>query len=188
MKNAYLYFLVLFFFGSCTPQVFRDLESSGKKQINKADLFPFVVDTTLMYNMQIQHKGTDISGILFIKPVENHSIHMVFTSIFGLTVFDFELNETEFKVNRCLEVLQEKRILNLFKKDFRALFSYHLPKAFEAEVYEKEQIPVGYKVKTLDVKGYNYEFPDDLEFTGNKQLKIGRGTTGGSTTTYTKVD
>ena len=154
MKKIGIYFLILFFFGSCTPQVFKGLESSGKKRIDKSDLFPFVVDTTLMYNMQIQYKEADFSGILLIKPVEDHSIRMIFTSVFGLTVFDFEFNETEFKVNRSIEQLQKKKILNLFKNDFRALFSYHLPQAFEAKVYEKEQTPVGYKIKTSDGKAY----------------------------------
>jgi len=163
MKKIGIYFLILFFFGSCTPQIFNGLDSSGKKRIDKSDLFPFVVDTVLMYNMQIQHKETDFSGILLIKPVENHSIRMIFTSVFGLTVFDFEFNETVFKVNRTIEQLQDKKILNLFKKDFRALFSYHLPKEFEAKVYKKEQTPVGYKVKTPDGKAYF--------LTNEKQLK-----------------
>jgi len=154
MKKIFIYFLILFFFCNCTPKIFKGLEASDKKRIDKSELFPFVVDTTLMYNMQIQHKESDFSGILLIKSVENQSVRMIFTSVFGLTVFDFEFNETEFKVNNCIEILQKKKILNLFKKDFRALFSYHLPKSFEAKVYTKEQTPVGYKIKTLDGKAY----------------------------------
>jgi len=154
MKKTLIYFFILFFSCSCTPKIFRGFDSSGKKWIAKSDLHPFVVDTTLMYNMQIQYKKTDISGILLIKPVENQSIRMLFTSVAGLTVFDFELSETGYKVNRCLEVLQKKKVLNLFRKDFRALFSYHLNSDFEAKVYKKEQSHIGYKVKTQDGKAY----------------------------------
>jgi len=154
MEKTLIYFLILLFSSSCTPTIFKGLDSSGKKRIEKSDLFPFVVDTTLMYNMQIHHKENIFSGILLIKPVENHSIHTIFTSIFGLTIFDFEFNETEFKINRCIEQLQKKKILNLFKKDFRALFSYNLPKVVESKVYEKEQMPTGYKIKTTDGKAY----------------------------------
>ena len=154
MKKTFIYFFILFFFGSCTPQIFKGLELSGKKRIDKVDLFPFVVDTTLMYDMQIHYKETVLSGILLIKPVENHSVRTLFTSVFGLTVFDFEFNETEFKVNHCIEILQKKKILNLFRKDFRALFSYHLPDEFESEIYKKEQTLVGYKIKTPDGTAY----------------------------------
>jgi hypothetical protein len=154
MKRTVVYFFILLFFGSCTPKIFKGLDSSGKKQIEKSDLYLFVVDTTLMYNMQIHHKKNNFSGILLIRPIENHSIRTLFTSIFGITIFDFEFNETEFKVNRCIEQLQKKKILTLFKKDFRALFSCHLPETLKSKVYEKEQTPVGYKVKTTDGKAY----------------------------------
>jgi hypothetical protein len=154
MKKALIYILILPFFYSCTPEIFKGLDSAGKRRIEKSDLYPFIVDTTFMYNMQIHYKKNDFSGILLIKPAANHSIRMLFTSGFGLTIFDFEFNETEFNVNRCFESLQKKKVLNLFKKDFRALFSYHLPKEMEATVYEKEQMPVGYKIKTLDGKAY----------------------------------
>ena len=154
MKLTPVYFSILLILGSCTPNIFKGLNSTGEKRIEKSNLFPFVVDTTLMYNMQIHRNKTDLSGILLIKPAENHYIRTSLTSIFGITVFDFEFNETEFKVNRCIEPLQKKRILNMFRKDFRALFSYHLPQITEANVYEKEQIPVGYKIKTSDGKAY----------------------------------
>jgi len=154
MKLTPVYFSILLFLGSCTPNVFKGLNLAGEKRIEKADLFPFVVDTTLMYNMQIHYKKNDFSGILLIKPVENYSIRMALTSVFGMTIFDFELNETEFKVNRCLKPMQKKKVLNLFRKDFRTLFSYQLPQVIEAKVYEKEQAPVGYKINTSDGKAY----------------------------------
>jgi len=154
MKITLVYFSGLLFFVSCTPAIFKSLDSAGEKRIEKSDLFPFVVDTTLMYDMQIHYKKNDFSGILLIKPVENHSVRMILTSVFGMTIFDFELNETEFKVNRCIKPMQKKRILNLFRKDFRALFSYQLPQVIDAKVYEKEQVPVGYKIKTSAGKAY----------------------------------
>ena len=154
MKITLIYFSSLLFFVSCTPAIFKGLDLTGEKRIEKSDLFPFVVDTTLMYDMQIHYKKNDFSGILLIKPVENHSVRMILTSVFGMTIFDFELNETEFKINRCIKPMQKKRILNLFRKDFRALFSYQLPQVIDATVYEKEQAPVGYKIKTSAGKSY----------------------------------
>ena len=145
------------------PKIFNGLNSAGKKRIEKSDLFSFVVDSTLMYNMQISYKEADFSGILLVKHTENKFIRMLFTSIAGFTVFDFEFNETEFKVNRCLDVLQKKKVLDLFRKDFRALFLYNLPNEFDAKVYKKEQAPIGYKVKTKDGKAYF--------LTNEKQLK-----------------
>jgi len=158
-----VYFFVLFLCGACTPKIFKDLSSSGKKQIEKVDLFPFLVDSVEVFDMQIYYKKADFAGILMIKPTENNSIRTLFTSVFGMVVFDFEFNETEFKVYRCIEDLQKKKILNLFKKDFRALFLYNLPEVIIANVYEKEQMPVGYKIKTQDGKAYF--------LTNDKQLK-----------------
>jgi len=154
MQRMALCFFILLFFGSCTPKIFQGLASSGIKRIEKSDLHPFVVDTVLMYNIKIDHGNTYFIGILLIKPVGNHAIRTLFTSTSGLTIFDFELSESAFTVNYCFPPLQEQRILNMFKKDFRALFSCHLPQSVEAEVYEKELAPVGYKIKTADGKAY----------------------------------
>jgi len=154
MQKTALYFFILLFFGSCAPKIFEGLDSSGKKWIEKSDLYPLTVDTILMYNMKIYRKDGVFSGILLIKPIKNHSIRTLFTSTSGMTIFDFELNETAFKVNYCLPPLMEKRVFNLLRKDFRALFSCHLPEEIEAEVYEKESVPVAYKIKTTDGKAY----------------------------------
>ena len=154
MKKTLIYFFILLLSSSCTHKIFNGFDSSGKKFMVKSDLFPLVVDTTLMYNMEISHKKVDHSGLLLVKPTENQSIRMLFTSFSGLTIFDFEFNEKEFNVIRCLDVLQKKKILDLFKKDFRALFSYNLPMEFEANVYIKDESQLGYKVKTQDGKAY----------------------------------
>ena len=154
MKKTLIYFLILLFSSSCTPKIFNGFDSSGKKWMVKSDLFPLVIDTTLIYDMEISHKKVDHSGLLLVKPIENQSIRMLFTSLSGLTIFDFEFNETEFKVIRCLDVLQKKKILDLFRKDFQALFSYNLPREFEAKVYKKDRSQFGYKVKTQNGKAY----------------------------------
>jgi hypothetical protein len=130
------------------------LELSDKKKIEKSDLFPFVVDTTQNFQMKIQYKENDFSGRLLMKPTEDKSLHIMFVSDFGITVFDFELSETDFKLNRIIEPLQKKQVLNLFEKDFRALFSYHFSKEMEAKVYRKEPHTIAYKLKTQDGKAY----------------------------------
>jgi hypothetical protein len=148
------------FFSSCTPKIFSSLESVGKKKnISKEELYPIFksTDSTRMFNMEITYKENSFNGLLVVKPNEDGSRHVVFTTLFGMTIFDFEISESEFKVNRCMEQMQKKMVLNLLKKDFRTLFLYNVPETFDAKVYQGDaSVPqvAGYSIKTADGKGY----------------------------------
>ena len=160
LGKTLLFFLVHFvticFVTSCTPKFFSGLESTGKKSVSKQELYPVfgASDSTCLFNMQIDYKENNFTGLLVVKPEENNSIRAIFTTLFGMTVFDFEFNESEFKINRCMEQLQKKRVLNLLKKDFRTLFLYNVPSPFDAKVYQGKEGAIGYNIKTKDGKGY----------------------------------
>jgi len=160
-------FLILSF-TSCSPKFFSGMESTGtKKNISKQELYPvFKAEAPIrMFNMQIDYKETNLTGLLIVKPEGANSTRTIFTTLFGMTVFDFEFSETDFKVNRIMEQMNKKMVLNLLKKDLRTLFLYNIPLHFDAKVYQGKEATVGYKIKTKDGKGYF------LTNTAEKQLK-----------------
>jgi hypothetical protein len=159
---------ILFAFAGCSPKIFSGLESAGtKKNISKQALYPVfgAEDSVRVFNMQIDYKKRNFTGLLIVKPEGDGFFRAVFTTLFGMTVFDFSFNETEFNINRCMEQMEKKIVLNLLKKDFRTLFVYHVPPFFDAKVYQGKEAITGYKIKTKDGKGYF------LTNTAGKQLQ-----------------
>jgi len=154
-EKTVLFFIILFL-TACTPKFFSGLESTGKKNVSKQELYPVFLasDSTRILNMQIDYKENNFTGLLVVKPEENNSMRAIFTTLFGMTVFDFEFNESKFKINRCMEQLQKKMVLNLLKNDFRTLFLYNVPSSFDAKVYQGKENTFGYNIKTKDGKGY----------------------------------
>ncbi len=164
--KAILFFFIFFLTG-CSPKFFSGMESAGtKKNISKQALYPVfrTKDTVRIFNMQIDYKETNLTGLLIVKPEGDNAQRAIFTTLFGMTVFDFEFSETDFKVNRIMEQMNKKTVLNLLKKDLKTLFLYNIPSSFDAKVYQGKAT-TGYKIKTTDGKGYF------LTNTDNKQLQ-----------------
>ncbi len=160
-------FLTFFLIG-CSPKFFSGMESAGtKKNISKQALYPVFTakDTVRMFNMQIDYKEMNLTGLLIVKSEGENAQRAVFSTLFGMTVFDFEFNETYFKVNRIMEQMNKKTVLNLLKKDLKTLFLYNISSYFDAKVYQGKEAIVGYKIKTTDGKGYF------LTNTADKQLQ-----------------
>ena len=154
--HAGLIGVVFFALTGCSPKFFSGLESAGtKKNISKQELYPVfkAEDSVRLFNMQIDYKEKNLTGLLIVQPEENGFMRAIFTTLFGMTIFDFSFDETEFRINRCMEQMQKKMVLKLLKKDFRTLFLYNVPSFFDAKVYERKTI-AGYKIKTKDGKGY----------------------------------
>ncbi|MCB9017131.1 MAG: hypothetical protein H6544_00795 [Prevotellaceae bacterium] len=141
---------------SCTPRLFRDMESVGKVGIAKEDLCPVFAktDTVITFNMQIDYKENNFAGLLVVSGGERErSTRLVLTSYFGMTVFDFEIDADSFVVNRCFEQMNRKVVLSLLEKDFRTLLFYNVPESIKARKCEKGSM-VGYKMEASDGKAY----------------------------------
>lgn len=157
MRNLLIYTTLLIGITGCSPQLFKGMEFSAKQNILKENLYPFfdnIGDSTHVFNMQISYKNNDVDGFLIVKHNAEGSARAVYTSIPGLTIFDFELSATTFNVHRCIEPMRKKVVLNLFKKDFRTLFLYNVPDSFKAKTYQGDNGKLGYKIKTSGGKAY----------------------------------
>jgi len=76
------------------------------------------------FDFVLSHIGRDVSGVLIIKVSESNHRRIVMTSLFGMTLLDFELTEWgALKLNYSIEQLNRKRILDLLRRDFETLFN-----------------------------------------------------------------
>lgn len=154
-------FSVLLF--SCKPYEITNTvkkESSVKEFKNQYFANP---ETDYVYKAHIDVYGNELSGIFIAKRM-NDSIHrVVFTTDFGNKLLDFELSETEFKVNYILEDLNKKIVVNTLRDDFRLLLRVDHK---VAESLENEEF---YIYKSADKKRFNYFF---VNKTDGKLVKL----------------
>lgn len=113
--------------------------------------------TDYVYKAHIEVYGNKMGGIFIAKRI-NDSVHrVVFTTDFGNKLLDFELSETEFKVNYIQEDLDRKIIVNTLRDDFRLLLKVNHQ---VGEVFENQEAII-YLAK--EGNRYNYFFESKTE-------------------------
>lgn len=86
-----------------------------------------------VYKANITIYGNELSGIFIAKRINDTTHRVVFTTEFGNKLLDFEISETEFKVNSIVEELDRKILLNTLETDFRLLLKnkYEIQKQYD---------------------------------------------------------
>lgn len=109
-----------FFLVSCKTYQPENLTkvSSDKKEVE--NLY-FSSSEDYLYKCQMEVYGNDISGIVIIKKMSNNVHRVVMTTDFGNKMIDFEISQTDFKLNYVLPDLDKKMVINFLKNDFRIL-------------------------------------------------------------------
>ncbi|WP_281867057.1 hypothetical protein [Flavobacterium sp. GSB-24] len=125
-----------------------------KKLDKTAVEVPYFSDskTDYVYKTNISVYGNELSGIFIAKKINDTTHRIVFTTEFGNKLMDFEISETDFKVNSIVSELDRKILINTLKEDFRLLLKkeYLIQEQFEnesADIY-----------KSADGKRDNYIF------------------------------
>lgn len=103
--------------------------SNPMKQMTKVTVENPVYDAAYFSNPQIDYVyktniavyGNALSGIFIAKKINDTTHRVVFTTEFGNKLLDFEISETEFKVNSIVEELDKKMLINTLVADFRLL-------------------------------------------------------------------
>ncbi|SDJ26898.1 hypothetical protein [Flavobacterium noncentrifugens] len=114
-------FLLVFLLVSCGVNPIRKLE---KVPVAKATFeAPYFSDPKIdyVYKTHISVYGNDLSGIFVVKKINSDWHRVVFTTEFGNKLLDFEISETDFKINSIVEELDRKILINTLKEDFRLL-------------------------------------------------------------------
>lgn len=88
-----------------------------------------------VYKANISVYGNELTGIFIAKKINDTTHRVVFTTEFGNKLMDFEISETDFKVNFILEELDRKILINTLQEDFRLLLKkeYLIQAQFENE-------------------------------------------------------
>lgn len=110
-----------------------------------------------VYKANINVYGNELSGILIAKKINDTTHRVAFTTEFGNKLLDFEISETNFKLNSIVDELNKKILINTLKKDFRLILrSNYLIK----EQLENEKSKV---YKSADGKNFNYLYINKLD-------------------------
>lgn len=96
-----------------------------------------------VYKANIRVYGNELSGIFIAKKINDTTHRVVFTTEFGNKLLDFEISETDFKINYIVEELDRKILINTLKTDFRLLLkgNYVVKEQYENQenkVYQTE--------------------------------------------------
>jgi len=125
MQKSKIHFLII--------SLFLILVSCATNNVAK-DLKPVVLEKTVynatyfsnpeidyVYKTNITVYGNELSGIFIAKKINETTHRVVFTTEFGNKLLDFEISETDFKVNSIVDELNRKILINTLKTDFRLL-------------------------------------------------------------------
>ena len=156
-KSTIPFLLISCFFvvvlSSCATQIVNDFTPVTLKTITfKAPYFSNP-EIDYVYKANITVYGNELTGIFIAKKINDSTHRVVFTTEFGNKLLDFEISETDFKVNSIVEELDKKILINTLKKDFRLLLrsQFQIKEQLEnatAKVYKSED---GNRFNTLFV-------------------------------------
>lgn len=163
-KSTILFLLTSFLLVSCaTNTVVKDYVSKTP-EIKVFDVPYFSnPETDYVYKANITVYGNELSGIFITKKLNDTTHRIVFTTEFGNKLMDFEISETDFKVNSIVSELDRKMLINTLKEDFRLL----LRNQFAVQQQYENAENVVYKSDAG--KLHNYLF---VSKTNGKLLKI----------------
>lgn len=119
---AYLSFILVLTLSSCST--LRDSVKIGESGRNKIENVPHVIDSlpeTQIFELQMNFKGDEFSGLLLLKKYNKEHYRFILTSHFGMTVFDMEINKRDYVVHYCIQPLNNRRALYLLRNDFSIL-------------------------------------------------------------------
>lgn len=117
--------LILVLTSCSTNKVVKDYKTVP---LEKTSLeVPYFSDPTIdyVYKANITVYGKELTGIFIAKKINETTHRVVFTTEFGNKLLDFEISETDFKVNFILEELDRKMLIRTLVTDFRLLLRSH---------------------------------------------------------------
>lgn len=80
-----------------------------------------------VYNATIDVYDNNFSGIFIVKKLGEANHRIVFTTKMGNKIFDFSFLDDTFKVNFIIEDMNKAILINILKKDFKALVQEKIP-------------------------------------------------------------
>ena len=116
VSRTVLLFLVMQLSVSCSPRI------SGEGSIVPPAIELAKGESSQKYNIQLDFMKHHMSGMLIVRRMPDNEIRIVASTYFGLSLFDFSLQDDKFNVNSCIEPMQKEKVLKLLEMDFKRLF------------------------------------------------------------------
>lgn len=166
MQKSTILFLIsiLFLVASCAT---NNLEKELKPVALENTIYnvPYFANPEIdyAYKANVSVYGNDMSGIFIAKKINATTHRVVFTTEFGNKLLDFEISETDFKVNSIVDELNRKILINTLKTDFKLLLKNQFLIKEQLEDAENKVY------KSEDGTQFNYLFASKKE---NKLFKI----------------
>lgn len=106
--------LMVFFVSSCAQRIVQG------SAVNPAIIS--IDSTSQKFNLQLDFMKSHFSGLLIARRMAPDEIRLLFTTYFGLSVFDLSLRDDSLLLNSCIEPMHKRKIWQLLEKDFRIMF------------------------------------------------------------------
>jgi uncharacterized membrane protein len=85
------------------------------------------IKTASLYKMGLHISSKYFGGLMYVKPINNNKISIVFISELGLKYFKFTLDVKNDSIHTdyVMEFLNRKSLIKLLKSDIKLLFAHH---------------------------------------------------------------
>jgi len=172
LLQSFLYSGLFFLLISCKTYQLKDAQPISNSEKEVENLY-FSSNEDYVYKCQMEVYGNDISGILIVKKISETSHRVVMTTDFGNKMIDFEISESDFKLNYVLADLDKKMVINFLKNDFQELLK---KKYYVLESFENDDSKI--YLSNIDKKQYylffdkNSSLLKQIIYTQNKKEKI----------------
>lgn len=135
LKNLCLSSLVLLFLQACSPTF--GYTYVGSRSVDASLVQPLVrTEQALLFKTRIQVYNKRYSGLLLFKQIDAKKAHLTFVTEIGMKMFDFEIQDSSFKLVYIFEPLNQQRIIQLLTDDMKLLVLHDLLNK-EAGLYQK---------------------------------------------------
>ena len=130
-------------------------------------------ETDYVYKANISVYGNELSGIFIVKKINETTHRVVFTTEFGNKLLDFEISDSDFKINFIIEDLNRKILINTLKKDFKLLLrnKFYIKKQFENDVFKVYVIEDGKNFDYIYITKSN-EKPSKIVLASKRKIYI----------------
>ncbi len=125
-----------------------------------------------LYNTTVDVVGKHISGLLLFKNYHD-TLHVVFMSEAGLTFFDFEFHNLEFRVRRIQPMLDHKGVIRTLRRDFELVTMTRLESELPVTFRSGDELYHGYRYSGSPSKNETDYFVTDKGCTRLLRMEIG---------------
>lgn len=159
MKSSISVSLLVLFFcvASCAPGIKSGCKKTVQTTILQTELPPMITPSARLqkYHMEVDFGKRHFSGILLLRQKAD-SMRILFTTHFGMTLFDIGMDKNSYVIHQCIPPLHKKKLFSLLHRDFAVLSGQQVADQNKAKIYvcDKEQDILVYKLKNTGAKGY----------------------------------